>query len=170
MASNHHSCRLCSVNNSLFSTLGIQQKWSCRISSLLEITVDKNDGLSAYICYQCKNRIVHLEKSLADLSAFKALAKSSSCATGNLKHCKVTSAEVGVSPDTLRQRPHSKMQRRRLEFEGKVTRHVYNYTMNLQQLKNQLKQGLWKILCHRLLHQVLFHRPLCLNILTYIII
>ena len=123
-------CRLCTTETTtkrsinLFSSSGIQHKWSSRISSLLEVSIDCNDRLSQYFCDNCKNRIVSLEKSLADLTAFRVLAKSSLSKQekirGPVKRYKVTSGSVGVSPDTSRERPPSKLSRKRLDFQCKL--------------------------------------------------
>lgn len=44
---------------------------------LLDIPVNTDDGFSQYICDKCKTRVVHLEKSVADLADFKELANKS---------------------------------------------------------------------------------------------
>ena len=131
MAATTRVCRLCNVATTtkrsinLFSSSGIQHQWSSRISSLLEISIDRNDGHSPCVCDICKTRVVYLEKALADLTAFKTLARSSQSGVekvrGPLKRCKVTSGSMGVSPDTSRERPPSKLTRRRLDFQCKLT-------------------------------------------------
>ena len=60
----------------LFSAVGMQNNWVSRITSLLDVIVSRDHGLSLYICIKCKHRIVSLEKSLADLEAFKQLVPS----------------------------------------------------------------------------------------------
>lgn len=124
-------CRLCNTATTtkrslnLFSSSGIRHQWSSRISSLLEISIDRSDGQSPCVCDICKNRVVYLEKALVDLAAFKTLARSSPSqlqkVRGPLKRCKVTSGSVGVSPDTSKERPPSKLTRRRLDFQCKLT-------------------------------------------------
>ena len=72
-------CRLCSDlveakrATNLFSAVGMQNNWVSRITSLLDVIISRDHGLSLYICIKCKIRIVSLEKSLADLEAFKQL-------------------------------------------------------------------------------------------------
>ena len=123
-------CRLCRdlvASNraaSLFSVTGIQQQWASRIESLLGIPVSNRDGLSSYICQKCKTRIVSLEKAAADLKAFRQLANCSRSALervrGPLKRQKCTSSDIGVSPDTARDRPRPKLPRKRLEFDSEM--------------------------------------------------
>ena len=123
-------CRLCRAlvasnrTVSLFSTIGLQQQWSLRIHNLLSVTVVSNDGLPSYICQKCKLRIVTLEKAAADLKEFKELASCSKSALERvrcpLKRPKCTSSEFGVSPDTARERPRSKISRKRLDFNSKL--------------------------------------------------
>ena len=60
----------------MFSGVGMQNNWVSRITSLLDIIVSRDYGLSLYICIKYKLRIVSLEKSLADLEAFKQLVPS----------------------------------------------------------------------------------------------
>ena len=125
-------CRLCSDvmeakrATNLFSAVGMQNNWVSRITALLDVVVSRDDGLSLYICIKCKLRIVSLEKSLADLEAFKHLVRCSGCVLervrGPLKRTKVTSSDVGVSPDILKERPCSKLSRKRLSFESKSKR------------------------------------------------
>ena len=118
-------CRLCKAVHkvhrtvSLFSKSGIRQKWASRICALLEVPVDIQDGLPEHICDNCRNRVVSLEKAAADLAAFKHLARSSYDNRGVLKRTKNTSDEVGVSPDTVRERPRPKAARKRLHFGSK---------------------------------------------------
>ena len=59
----------------LFSAVGMQNNWVSRITALLDVIVPKDNGLYLYICIKCKLRIVSVEKSLADLEAFKQLAR-----------------------------------------------------------------------------------------------
>ena len=131
MASSNHTrvCRLCRAlvpskrAVSLFTTIGVQQQWSKRIESLLSVPVGSSDGLSGYICEKCKLRIVSHEKAAADLREFKETARCSVSALervrGPLKRPKSTSSQLGVSPDTARERPRCKMSRKRLDFESK---------------------------------------------------
>ena len=57
----------------LFSAVGMQNNWVSRITSLLDVIVSRDHGLSLYICIKCKLRIVSLEKSPEDIEAFKQL-------------------------------------------------------------------------------------------------
>ena len=104
---------------SFFSTTGIQQRWASRVEDLLGVPVSNNDGLPVYMCYKCKYRLVSLEKAAADLREFKQLASCSRSALervrGPLKRTKSTSSATGVSPDTARERPKSKLFRKRLD-------------------------------------------------------
>jgi hypothetical protein len=128
MAGTQVLCRLCRERVpskralSLFSTISSKQKWGERITSLLEVTVCKNDPLPPHICSKCKNKILALERAASDLAAFKALAKATyAIARGPLKRTKDTSGDVGVSPDTARERPRTKLARKRLHFPSKAT-------------------------------------------------
>ena len=125
MAAKQVLCRLCRETApskrcvSLFSQISSKQKWGERITSLLQVPVCKNDSLSPHLCSLCKNRILALERAASDLIAFKALAKAS-YARGPLKRTEETSGDVGVSPNTLRERPPTKLAKR-LNFQSKTT-------------------------------------------------
>ena len=73
-------CRLCSDLDHLveakIATNLFKNNWVSRITFLLDVIVSRDDGLSLYICIKCKLRILSLEKSLADLKAFKQLVPS----------------------------------------------------------------------------------------------
>ena len=124
-------CRLCNTATTtkrslnLFSSSGIHHQWNSRISSLLEISINRSEGQSPCVCDICKTWVDYLEKALVDLAAFKTLARSSQSqlqkVRGCLKRSKVTSASVGASPDTSKERPPSKLARRRLDFQCKLT-------------------------------------------------
>ena len=61
-------------------------------------------------------------KAVADLGSFRELAKHSRealSAIGPLKRTRVTGSDVGVSPDTAKERPSSKLARKRLTFTCK---------------------------------------------------
>ena len=117
-------CRLCCVlvaSNravSLFGAAGSKHQWPSRIEDLLSVPVGASDGLSSYICQKCKVWIMSLEKAAADLKAFKELASCSRFTVerirGPLKRPKRTSSDIGVSPDTARQRPRPKILKKRL--------------------------------------------------------
>ena len=106
---------------SLFGADGSKHQWPSRIEDLLSVPISASDGLSSYICQKCKVRIMSLEKAAADLKAFKELASCSILALervlGSLKRPKCTSSDIGVSPDTARERPRPKILRKRLEFK-----------------------------------------------------
>ena len=109
---------------SLFTATGLQHQWASRIQTLLSIPVSSTDGLPGYICDKCKVRVVALEKAAVDLREFKQLA---SCSISTLqrvkcpvKRSKCTSSDSGVSPDTARERPRSKLSRKKLDFDSKI--------------------------------------------------
>ena len=114
MASRSVPCRLCrslvprTKTVHLFTCAGIQKGWAPRISLLLGIAVEKQDKLSSQICTRCANRVESLEKAVKDLVAFKAMARCSLERVTGFKRAKATSGDVGVSPDTIRDRPGSK--------------------------------------------------------------
>ena len=97
----------------------MEKGWGRRINTLLDISVSQDDELPAYICNKCTARIVTLEKAFIDLSDFKKSARA--CMEQghhSLKRTKATTGEVGMSPNTLRERPRSKVARR-LRFTSK---------------------------------------------------
>ena len=76
----------------------------------------QQDNLPPHVCNKCTSRVSALEKATADLAAFKRSARSvMQEAHQSLKRTKETTGSFGVSPDTLRCRPRSKMARR-LDF------------------------------------------------------
>ena len=122
-------CRLC--NNAvdakrtvqLFSATGYEHKWASRITALLLVQVDETDLLPSSVCNMCIRRLEFLEKAAADLQAFRKLARQSMSiyqSRGHLKRTRVTSSDVGVSPDTARERPSSKLARKKLVFSCKL--------------------------------------------------
>ena len=122
-------CRLCRSlvlhvkAISLFTPTGLLKQWPRRIETLLKVSVSVDDGLPTYICVKCKTRIEHLERADKDLEEFKELARCSKSALERVrcpvKRVKSTSGETGISPDTVRERPKSKLSRKRLQFESK---------------------------------------------------
>ena len=120
-------CRLCrAITNAkrtvhLFTTKGLKNRWASRISTLLEIAVDEDDRLPPYVCSMCTRRLESLENAAADLKEFQELAQCSlQMGQDNpLKRTRVTSGDVGVSPDTAKARPSSKLSRKKLSFECK---------------------------------------------------
>ena len=120
-------CRLCrsvvAPNRAvqLFSPTALLQQCPSRVTALLDVPVKKDEGHSACMCEKCKTRIQSHEKSAEDLAAFKEMARCSRRALeprGPLKRAKATSGEVGVSPETMKQRPCSKLSRKRLDFDS----------------------------------------------------
>ena len=82
-----------------------------------------DDHFSSHICESCRSRVVSLEKAVADLAKFKLLA-GSSLEIRTLKRTKDTSGEVGVSPNTVHQRPRAKVARKKLIFQSKYNTNV----------------------------------------------
>ena len=113
---NHHRCK--EDNQSIHS----QNRCTFRISTLLKVAVDEDEWISPYVCNNsmCTPRLENLEKANADLQAFRELAQCSlEAQTNPMKRTRVTSGEVGVSPDTARARPSSKLSRKKLTYECK---------------------------------------------------
>ena len=109
-------CRLCSSRVpsnrriSFFSPTGLRERWASRVSRLLVVTVDCNDGLPGFMCEICKRRLNSLEKSAEDLENFREQAKRSRelfSSRETLKRSKETSSDF-VSPDTRKEKPPSK--------------------------------------------------------------
>ena len=103
----------------IFTRKSMEKEWGRRINTLLDISVSQDDELPAYICNKCIARIVTLEKAFIDLCDFKKSARA--CMEQghhSLKRTKATTGEVGVSPNTLRERPRSEVARR-LRFTSK---------------------------------------------------
>ena len=113
------------TKQSIFSVelAGMRNKWSSRISAMLDITIEDDEGVSPYVCHNCTRRLSLLEKAIEDRKAFRELAISSFNAQMK-KRTRVTSADIGVSPDTVRQRPSAKLSRKRLVFECKYDQNV----------------------------------------------
>ena len=61
-------CRLCTREVSdaidLFSTDSVERGVADRIANLLELSVEKRDGLTSYVCQLCNARFNHLVRSL----------------------------------------------------------------------------------------------------------
>lgn len=121
-------CRLCRgvvdcrSTVHLFSAKGKINKWASRISSLLSLPVEEDERISPHICFTCTRRVANLEKAATDLQEFQNLAQCSLTALKTivpLKRTRVTSGDVGVSPDTARARPSSKLSRKQLQFKCK---------------------------------------------------
>ena len=91
----------------LFTCAGIQKTWAPRISQLLDIPVD-HDKLSSQICSRYANRVKSLDKAVKYyISSFQSYGYPGRV-TG-FKRAKDTSGDVGVSPDTISDRPGSKV-------------------------------------------------------------
>ena len=121
-------CCLCSntvdakATIQLFSATGCKNKWASRITGLLHVKVDETD-LPSSVCKMCIRRLESLEKAVANLQAFGELSQrslSTHQSNGPLKRTRVTSSDVGASPDTTRKRPSSKLARKKLVFSGKL--------------------------------------------------
>ena len=65
----------------------------------------------------------HVEKAIEDHKAFRELAISSFNAQMNTI-TRVASADIGISPDTVRLRLSAKLSRKRLVFECKYDQNV----------------------------------------------
>ena len=126
-------CRLCTAEVDarttvhLFNTSGYKNQWASRISTLLDVPVDKTDSISPYVCKMCTSRLVSLEKAAADLLVFRDMAQCSLAALQRtkqrpFKRTKETSGAVGMSPDTAKQRSSSKVARKKLLFTCKLSK------------------------------------------------
>ena len=114
MANSHHRV-------ALFGKKASQERLAPRISALLDITLNDDEGLPNLLCAKCKRRVESLETAMMDLTKFKK--EVSSCAATFLasrrdgKRIKSTSSDFGVSPDTAKARPPAKkMSHKRLDF------------------------------------------------------
>ena len=73
MASSSRLCRLCEAlvpwNRAvcLFNRTAVEQRLASRISNLLDVSVDANDGLPEQVCDKCKRRVETLERAAANL-------------------------------------------------------------------------------------------------------
>ena len=126
-ASNGFCCvRLCTNVDktiNLFSRVGMRNEWSSRISAMLDITIEDDERVSPYVCYKYTRRLSLLEKAIEDRKAFMELAISSLNAQMK-KRTRVASADIGVSPDTVRLRPSAKLSWKKLVFECKYDQNV----------------------------------------------
>ena len=120
-------CRLCGSTTadkrctSLFTSTGLQHAWASRINRILRVEVATDDGLPKQICRACKTRLEALERAEEDRAAFTDMAKKSYRAlvasSRPIKRTKVSSGDVGISPDTATARPPAKkLSSRRLDF------------------------------------------------------
>ena len=102
----------------VFTSAGIQKKWAPGISLLLDISVEKQGKLSLQVCSRCANRVESLEKAVKDLVAFKAMARCYLDRVTGFKITKETSGDVGVSPDTISDRPAQRLPATSLKVES----------------------------------------------------
>ena len=129
MMANTKLCRLCTtpVNTKtivqLFSETGKTHNWASRITALLLVKVDETDRLSPCVCRKCIRRLESLEKAATELQAFRELAQRSMSthqSHDHLKRTRITSSDVGVSPDTARAGPSFKLARKKLVYTCKL--------------------------------------------------
>ena len=100
----------------VFTNIAVQKNWPSHITKLLEVTVERQQQFSNYTCITCSSKIEILERALKELQAFRVMTRCSyDRVQGLLKQVKQTSG-VGMSPDTTRARPQSKLSRRRLAY------------------------------------------------------
>ena len=53
-------CRLCTnveKTINLFSRAGMRNEWSSRISAMLDITIEDDEGVSPYVCHKSTRRL-----------------------------------------------------------------------------------------------------------------
>ena len=123
-------CRLCweSVLNhkviSIFTRKSLERVWPSRISVLLGIPVCRSDQLPPHVCSKCSTRAVTLEKASINLAAFKRSRRFvMEQALSSHKRTKGTTGE-DVSPNTLWERPRSKIPRR-LSFTSELYKIIW---------------------------------------------
>ena len=74
--------------------------------------------MTTHVCSKCMAKVVALVKAMVDLAELKRSAVSGmQQVQRSLKRTKETTGDVGVSPNTQRARPRSKIPRR-LNFTG----------------------------------------------------
>ena len=97
----------------LFSRAGMRNEWSSKFSAVLDVTIEDDERFSP---------MSSLEKAIEDRMAFRELAIAfrelaiSSLNAQMKKRTRVASADIGVSPDTVRLQPSAKLSRKRLVF------------------------------------------------------
>ena len=93
----------------------------------MELSVHNDGQLPTHMCNKCKTKVQQLEKASSDLEEFRELAQRSLVKArtqlGASKRAKSTSDD-GVSPDTARLRPRSKVSRKRLDFDCKIIMNI----------------------------------------------
>ena len=93
----------------LITNIAVQKNWPSRITQLLEVPVERQQQFSNYMCITCSSKTESLERAVKELQGFRVMARCSyDRVQGPLKRVKQTSG-VGVSPDTTRVRPQSKL-------------------------------------------------------------
>ena len=134
-------CCLCSntvdakTTVQLFSATGYRNKWASRITALLLVQGDETDFLPSTVCARCAYRYIIWTLWKRQLQIFRELAQrcmSTHQLYGPLKHTRVTSSDTGVSPDTARVRPTSKLTRKKLVFSCKLIK------LNIYKLFNKI--------------------------------
>ena len=121
-------CRFCSEavaskhSIGLFTNQAALSNLTTRLSTLLQLPISENDGLSSYSCRQCRDSLLNLERKLADTRnrvraiyqrmsgkiSMAPLVQNSVSDHGAVKRTKDTSGGPGVSPATSKARPPSK--------------------------------------------------------------
>ena len=97
----------------LFTKKSLERGWATRITVLLDVPVSQDDHMPPHVCSKCMTKVIALEKAMMDLAEFKRSAGNAlQNVQRSLKRTKETTSEVGVSPDTQRARPRSKIPRR----------------------------------------------------------
>ena len=108
----------------VFTNIAVLKNWPSHITKLLEVTVERQQQFSNYTCITCSSKIEILERALKELQAFRVMTRCSyDRVQGLLKRVKQISG-VGVSPDTTRARPQSKLSRRRTYCKHAVLKHL----------------------------------------------
>ena len=90
----------------LFSPKSNLVNLSSRLSELLQLPVSLSDGLSPYTCQLCRDRLLNLERKLADtrvtMRGIYEHANRESQSQLSKKRTKETSRNFGVSPSTAK--------------------------------------------------------------------
>ena len=120
------TCRFCADQVPSKHTVGLFTNQAAlinlttRFSTLLQLPVSSNDGLSKYCCRHCRDSLVNLERKLTDTrNRVRVVYQHAGIVTnttmevpkrdlGTLKRAKDTSGGPGVSPATAKARPPCK--------------------------------------------------------------
>ena len=65
-------CRLCTnveKTINLFSRAGMRNEWSSRISAMLDITIEEDEGVSPYVCHKCTRNCHYRRRPLKIVSS-----------------------------------------------------------------------------------------------------